>query len=246
MIGGGLNCTDRLHGSCRSQEVKAMDERLSKAIALYRKRKAIMLYRKRRYAEAETLFKKLAQEPSTAELGYFGMGVIRIEVHDSTAAKNYLLRCVDLSGQTHAGAMCQLGWLEEERGDLPEAANWYARALKAQPGHEAAERQLAGIHAMWQQHLRQKEPSRQQRGQGEPSDGGAMFERGRLEEERGNLPEAANWYAQAKQLNHPAAAQALARVHASWQQLRQREQVLSWHPGRPWLPGYQPHFPWEP
>jgi tetratricopeptide (TPR) repeat protein len=140
---------------------------------------AFYAYNVRNFAEAERLYKELADTAQNYNItkgeaiAYHQLGLVALERWDLDAAEDWCKRSLAITekqGNEHGMALTyhQLGIVAEKRGDLDAAENWYNQSL-------AIEKKLGDEHGMAR----------------------TYHQLGRIKEERRDLDAAEDWYNQA-------------------------------------------------
>lgn len=103
---------------------------------------ALALELRARYAEAEDLYRRLAEAYPNRPEPWHRLGLLRLRAGEREAARQLWRESLARDGR-FAPSLVNLGNLSLEDGELEAAEEWYRRALEADPGYAPAYHNLA-------------------------------------------------------------------------------------------------------
>ena len=116
-----------------------MADKSDKTVELLERGKS--LYHQRKFKESEAAFTELSESGKHKEQGFYGLGVVRYQLGDLDLAEGHFKKCLEDSPD-HSDALFYLGQICLRRREVEKALKFYDKAIKANPKHGAAHRQL--------------------------------------------------------------------------------------------------------
>ena len=95
-------------------------------------------------AEAEGVYQELSRDPGQQAESFYGLGLVSLKKHDSTAAQYWFSKSVEANPR-EANAHFYLGELAALRGDHDAATRLFAQVLALSPRHVGALKRITSI-----------------------------------------------------------------------------------------------------